>query len=267
MNTPRVLQAEIGALGRHGDGAWAGPDLRRAGRRRGAGVAGVGRAVPDGTGLRARRRHGCAHALGRRLLARTAGLIPGLPPMHGPNEGASGTWVPVGRSASPIPTDRVAVGFVRNHLENQALPLMGACLVDVLYSCLGQRGRWCTQLTRQHRTRTAPRSIFEPSGRVVTWSEYEQTANQVAHLLRQSGLRKGDHIALFMENIPEVLLDRGGGGADGRVLHPGQLVPLGGRGRVHRQRLEVAGRRSRRRPKQRSRRNCPRCAPTSSAGS
>ena len=38
------------------------------------------------------------------------------------------------------PSAGVAVGFVRNHLENQALPLMGACLVDVLYSCLGKGG-------------------------------------------------------------------------------------------------------------------------------
>ena len=56
------------------------------------------------------------------------------------------------------PTDRVAVGFVRNHLENQALPLMGACLVDVLYSCLGRREeRPCTQLTRRSKTRTSRR--------------------------------------------------------------------------------------------------------------
>ena len=40
------------------------------------------------------------------------------------------------------PLARVSCGFVRNHLENQALPLMGACLVDVLYSCLGSaKGR------------------------------------------------------------------------------------------------------------------------------
>ena len=38
------------------------------------------------------------------------------------------------------PSAHVAVGFVRNHLENQALPLMGAYLVDVLYSCLGEGG-------------------------------------------------------------------------------------------------------------------------------
>jgi fatty-acyl-CoA synthase/long-chain acyl-CoA synthetase len=62
--------------------------------------------------------------------------------------------------------------------------------------------------------------IFEPSGRVVTWSEYEQTANQVAHMLRQSGLVKGDHIALFMENIPEVLLTEAGAERTGVYFTP-----------------------------------------------
>ena len=62
--------------------------------------------------------------------------------------------------------------------------------------------------------------IFEPSGRVVTWSEYEQTANQVAHLLRQSGLEKRDHIAIFMENIPEVLLTEAGAERTGVYYTP-----------------------------------------------
>jgi hypothetical protein len=35
------------------------------------------------------------------------------------------------------PVARVGCGFVRNHLENQALPLLGASLVDALYHCLG----------------------------------------------------------------------------------------------------------------------------------
>ena len=56
-----------------------------------------------------------------------------------PTKGRSATWAPAARSVSPTRRPRVACGFVRNHLENQALPLMGACLVDVLYSCLGAR--------------------------------------------------------------------------------------------------------------------------------
>src|SRR5580704_7259932 len=62
--------------------------------------------------------------------------------------------------------------------------------------------------------------IFEPSGRVITWSAYEASANQVAQLLRQSGLRKGDHIAVFMENIPEVLLTEAGAERTGVYFTP-----------------------------------------------
>jgi CubicO group peptidase (beta-lactamase class C family) len=67
-------------------------------------------------------------------------LVPGAPPMHGPNDGAFGHMGAGGQIGFADPSARVAVGFVRNHLENQALPLMGASLVDVLYSCLGEGG-------------------------------------------------------------------------------------------------------------------------------
>jgi CubicO group peptidase (beta-lactamase class C family) len=67
-------------------------------------------------------------------------MIPGAPPMHGPNDGAFGHMGAGGQIGFADPSARVGVGFVRNHLENQALPLMGACLVDVLYSCLGEGG-------------------------------------------------------------------------------------------------------------------------------
>ena len=60
--------------------------------------------------------------------------------MHGPNQGAFGHMGAGGQIGFADPTDGVAVGFIRNHLENQALPLMGACLVDVLYSCLAKGG-------------------------------------------------------------------------------------------------------------------------------
>jgi acyl-CoA synthetase (AMP-forming)/AMP-acid ligase II len=43
------------------------------------------------------------------------------------------------------------------------------------------------------------------SGRTVTFKEYEERANRVAHLLRDAGLRRGDHISVFMENCPEML--------------------------------------------------------------
>ena len=63
-------------------------------------------------------------------------VLPGIPPMHGPNDGAFGHMGAGGQIGFADPVARVGCGFVRNHLENQSLPLMGACLVDVLYSCL-----------------------------------------------------------------------------------------------------------------------------------
>ena len=45
-----------------------------------------------------------------------------------------------------------------------------------------------------------PAIIMAGSGEVVTYAQYESTANQVAHLLRDTGLRRGDHMAIFMDN-------------------------------------------------------------------
>jgi long-chain acyl-CoA synthetase len=42
--------------------------------------------------------------------------------------------------------------------------------------------------------------IMASSGETVTFGEYEARANRVAHLLRDSGLRRADHVAVFMEN-------------------------------------------------------------------
>src|SRR5438270_360909 len=38
------------------------------------------------------------------------------------------------------------------------------------------------------------------SGEVVTFAEYEARSNRLAHLFRDLGLRRGDHVAQFMEN-------------------------------------------------------------------
>src|SRR5262249_10557271 len=65
-----------------------------------------------------------------------------------------------------------------------------------------------------------PALIFEPSGRVLTWAEYEAGANQVAHLLRDTGLRKGDHMAIFMENDPAMLLAEAGAERTGLYFTP-----------------------------------------------
>jgi CubicO group peptidase (beta-lactamase class C family) len=63
-------------------------------------------------------------------------MIPGLLPQHGPDDEAFGHMGAGGQVAFADPVARVGCAFVRNHLENQALPLMGASLVDTLYRCL-----------------------------------------------------------------------------------------------------------------------------------
>lgn len=47
-----------------------------------------------------------------------------------------------------------------------------------------------------------PAYIMAGSGQIVTYAELEATANQGAHLFRQLGLKRGDHIALLLENHP-----------------------------------------------------------------
>ena len=65
-----------------------------------------------------------------------------------------------------------------------------------------------------------PAIIMAPSGRTLTFAEYEAGANQVAHVLRDSGLRKGDHMAIFMENHPAVLLAEAGAERTGLYFTP-----------------------------------------------
>ena len=65
-----------------------------------------------------------------------------------------------------------------------------------------------------------PAIIMAPSGRTLTFAEYEAAANQVAHVLRDTGLRKGDHMAIFMENHPAMLLAQAGGERTGLYFTP-----------------------------------------------
>ena len=55
-----------------------------------------------------------------------------------------------------------------------------------------------------------PAIIMASSGETVTFGEYEARCNRVAHLLRDAGLRRGDHIAVFMENSTRLLEIEGG---------------------------------------------------------
>ena len=45
-----------------------------------------------------------------------------------------------------------------------------------------------------------PALIMATSGATLTFAEFEANANRLAHLYRSVGLRRGDHVAMFMEN-------------------------------------------------------------------
>ena len=45
-----------------------------------------------------------------------------------------------------------------------------------------------------------PAIIMGSTGEVVTYRDLDERSNRLAHLFRARGLRKGDSVALFMEN-------------------------------------------------------------------
>jgi long-chain acyl-CoA synthetase len=47
-----------------------------------------------------------------------------------------------------------------------------------------------------------PALIMVPSGEVVTFGEFDARANRLAHLFRDVGLVRGDHVAFLLENNP-----------------------------------------------------------------
>lgn len=50
-----------------------------------------------------------------------------------------------------------------------------------------------------------PAYIMAESGLVVTRREFDEASNQAAHLFRSLGLKRGDHIAILLENHPRFL--------------------------------------------------------------
>jgi long-chain acyl-CoA synthetase len=50
-----------------------------------------------------------------------------------------------------------------------------------------------------------PAIVMAGSGAVVSFGELEERSNRLARLLREAGLSRGDHIALFMENQPRFM--------------------------------------------------------------
>src|SRR5437870_3152048 len=55
-----------------------------------------------------------------------------------------------------------------------------------------------------------PVIVMATSGEVITYAEYEGRCNQFAHLLRDMGLKRSDHVAFFMENNARMLECEGG---------------------------------------------------------
>src|SRR5450759_3471691 len=47
-----------------------------------------------------------------------------------------------------------------------------------------------------------PAIVMATSGEVITFGEYEAASNRMAHLYRDQGLQRLDHVAFFMENNP-----------------------------------------------------------------
>ncbi len=136
MNTPAVLEAEIGSIG-------ATATAR--------GIARVYAALAQGEELVSRAsvarmseeqvcgRDAVMGAPSRWAVGYTReppALVPGLPRQHGPNDEAFGHMGAGGQIGFADPVARVSCGFVRSHLEHQAMPLLGASLVDALYRCL-----------------------------------------------------------------------------------------------------------------------------------
>jgi long-chain acyl-CoA synthetase len=55
-----------------------------------------------------------------------------------------------------------------------------------------------------------PAIIMATGGEMVTFGQYEAAANQVAHMMRETGLRRKDHVAIFMDNDLHMLVAEGG---------------------------------------------------------
>tara|TARA_B100001063_G_scaffold247222_1_gene291411 strand:- start:9246 stop:10775 length:1530 start_codon:yes stop_codon:yes gene_type:complete len=65
-----------------------------------------------------------------------------------------------------------------------------------------------------------PAYIMANSGEVVTYAQLDRRSNQIAHLLRLSGVKRGDHIAMMMKNCVEFLQVAQAAGRAGIIFTP-----------------------------------------------
>lgn len=55
-----------------------------------------------------------------------------------------------------------------------------------------------------------PAIVLVPSGRTISYRDYERRADRAAQYFRSLGLRRGDHVAFLMENNPEMVMCEAG---------------------------------------------------------
>ena len=140
LNTPAVLQVEIGAI----NATATARSLARVYAALATGTELVSResvtrfATEQVCGPDAVMRVPTRWALGYTREPPT--LVPGAPRQHGPDDEAFGHMGAGGQVAFADPVAGVGCAFLRNHLENQAMPIMGATVVDALYRCLAATG-------------------------------------------------------------------------------------------------------------------------------
>ena len=149
--------------------------------------------------------------------------VPGVPPMHGPNDGAFGHMGAGGQIGFADPSARVALRLRAQSpgepgaAPHGRLPGRRAVLMHGERSDLGGTV-YAAEHAAEHPDHAA--IVMAPSGRTLTFAQYEAGANQVAHLLRETGLRRQDHMAIFMENDPAMLLAEAGAERTGLYFTP-----------------------------------------------
>ena len=84
-----------------------------------------------------------------------------------------------------------------------------------------------------------PLLIMATSGEVVTYRQFEDRANQMAHLYRAQGLKRLDHVSLLFENNPRMLECEGGAERSGLYYTCINSYLAARRGGVHHQRQRV----------------------------
>jgi CubicO group peptidase (beta-lactamase class C family) len=141
MNTPAVLMAEVGAIG--------GTATARGLAQVYSSLAGDERIVSRESVACFSTEQVCGPDAVMRAPTRWAlgytreppSMVPGLPRQHGPNDESFGHAGAGGQIAFADPVAGIGCAFVRNHLEHQALALLGGSLVAALYECLGGSSR------------------------------------------------------------------------------------------------------------------------------